>query len=351
MVGALSHTSLLSVAPGMPSILLVNPASRQGGRQFERYRDLLAAWLNLADAAATESRQDMISRIRQGLDGGVRRFIIGGGDGTLSAAADALAGTAGILGVLPLGTGNTFSAGLAIPPAPEQQAKLLARGPVSRYDVGIAVKDSMQTTFLNTLTMGFSQRLVELLTRESKDRLGYWAWIFQFRAALASTPTLRISLDWPSGREVYETRQLVVVNGRTIAARIAATPASSAQDGLLEVFRMGDPSLASILRLGTKLLTGRIGTDNQANYRAVSEVAIEAEPALPVSIDGDVWLPPPLSCRVMPAALWVIAPAKAGQRNGRWPFGAKAAAVSKPPLVPWSRTYSMHQDKHNPPVK
>ena len=328
------------VRPDEPTLLLVNPASRHGQDSFDAMRQLAASRLNLVEARLTASSDDMVTRIREGLAKGIGRFLIGGGDGTLSQAADELAGTDGVLGVLPVGTGNTFSHGLGLPARPEELMDLLAEGPARRYDLGVATKEDQQKVFLNSLTMGFSQRLVEMLSRETKNRLGYAAWILEFRHALATTPVLDVRLSVDGLDDRFETRQLVVVNGRTIAAGISATPASSGEDGLLEVFRLGGPSLFSILRLGTKLLMGRLLTDHEAHYQAVTEIAIRTEPALPVNIDGELWLKPPLSCRVWPAALWVIAPHDAGQSPRRWPLVTRTLGSPRV-LSPRSRHYSV----------
>lgn len=327
------------VTKDMPTMLLVNPHSRRGRRAFEEYRHELGDAVNLVDAALTETPEDMGSRMRQGLRQGVARFVVGGGDGTLSQAADVLIGTPGILGVLPLGTGNTFSHGLGLPRDTAELVKILAEGPLARYDVGLAVKDDQQKVFLNSLTMGFSERLVELLSRENKDRLGYAAWIIEFRHALARTPTMDVLLTWPDHSDRFFTRQLVLVNGRTIAAGISATPTSSGQDGLLEVFRLGDPSLLSIVRLGIKLLTGRLLTDREAHYAAMTEIAIDTRPPLPVNIDGEIWLTPPLTCRVIPGALWVITPSSGGQSPDRWPLVTRTLGGPRS-LMPRVRPYS-----------
>lgn len=345
--GSVAAESMKLVTPDLPTILLVNPASRRGGHTFEDFRASLGQSLNLVDAAMTTSVSDMQRRIQTGLNQGVLRFIIGGGDGTISQAADILAGSPGILGVLPLGTGNTFSHGLGVSLPHDELVALMTEGPVVRHDLGLAIKGDQKKAFLNSLTMGFSERLVELLSRERKDSLGYFAWIVEFRRALARTPVMQVRLTWDDGQDTYETRQLLVVNGRTIAAGIAATPASSGQDGLLEVFRLGNASLLSILRLGTKLLTGRLLTDQEAHYRAVTHIAIETDPALPVNIDGEIWLEPPLSCRVLPAALWVITPS-AGKHPRRWPLVAQTIAAPRA-LMPRVRHYSVARGAKRPP--
>src|SRR5690242_20366013 len=61
-------------------------------------------------------------------------LIVGGGDGTVAAAAAALAGTETLLGILPLGTLNHFARDLGIPTTLDEAAKLLAGRTERRVD-------------------------------------------------------------------------------------------------------------------------------------------------------------------------------------------------------------------------
>src|SRR3982750_2563704 len=58
---------------------------------------------------------DCAARCRTISERGDALLVVGGGDGTISAAASALVGTATILGILPLGTLNHFARDLGIP--------------------------------------------------------------------------------------------------------------------------------------------------------------------------------------------------------------------------------------------
>src|SRR3954447_4705000 len=55
-------------------------------------------------------------------------LIVGGGDGTISAAASALVGTETRLGILPLGTLNHFSRDLGLPTDIGEAVKVIAGG-------------------------------------------------------------------------------------------------------------------------------------------------------------------------------------------------------------------------------
>src|SRR5438045_8554707 len=65
---------------------------------------------------------------------GDRLVVVGGGDGTISAAASALVGTETRLGILPLGTLNHFARDPRIPTNLDDAAKLIAERPERRSD-------------------------------------------------------------------------------------------------------------------------------------------------------------------------------------------------------------------------
>src|SRR4029079_12085799 len=78
---------------------------------------------------------DCAVRCRSIAERGDALLIVGGGDGTISAAASALVGTETSLGILPLGTLNRVSRDLAIPPDLGEAAKVIAAAHERRVDV------------------------------------------------------------------------------------------------------------------------------------------------------------------------------------------------------------------------
>src|SRR5690348_14182800 len=82
--------------------------------------------------------------------------IVGGGDGTISAAASALAGTDTKLGILPLGTLNHFARDLDIPTDLDEAAKLIASGKDRRVDIG----EMDERVFINNSAIGLYPLMV-----------------------------------------------------------------------------------------------------------------------------------------------------------------------------------------------
>ena len=78
--------------------------------------------------------------------------ILGGGDGTISGLVDLLVGKGVILGVLPLGTANSFARTLGLPLDVKGAIEVLATGVPKRIDLGKIDGDY----FANCAAMGIA---------------------------------------------------------------------------------------------------------------------------------------------------------------------------------------------------
>ena len=289
-------------------MLLVNPAARRGAADFSALRDQLAGRLNLVGAGVPNTPERLLDSVDDALARGVRRVVVAGGDGTLSCVAGRLQGTGTALGVVPWGSGNTFACGLGLPGRLSDLLDVLAEGRVHAFDVGwVEDAGGVARAFLNTVTLGVSQRLATLLTPGVKRRLGWLAWPFAIRRALRSTPRVTVRLTYADGTvDAFATRQLIVANGRSLAGPLRATPWASGEDGRLEVF-----SLGAFGRLAALTLLGRHVHDPESHYRICRSVAVACMPPSSLDVDGDVWGRTPVTCRVLPGALDVLAPPRA----------------------------------------
>src|SRR4051812_11610912 len=110
---------------------------------------------------------DCAVRCRAISERGDELLIVGGGDGTISAAASALVGTETLLGILPLGTLNHFARDLGIPTKLDEAVKLIADRPERRVDVA----EMNGRIFINNSAIGLYPLLV--VDRDSqRKRLG-----------------------------------------------------------------------------------------------------------------------------------------------------------------------------------
>jgi len=93
---------------------------------------------------------------RQAVAEGVELVIAGGGDGTISAVAGAIAGSEASLGVLPLGTFNHYARDLGVPPALREAAVALAAS--SPHALDLAEVNGHR--FVNNSALGFYTKVV-----------------------------------------------------------------------------------------------------------------------------------------------------------------------------------------------
>jgi diacylglycerol kinase family enzyme len=137
-------------------------------------------------------------------------LIVGGGDGSVSAAAGALAGTQTRLGILPLGTLNHFARDLGIPLKLDEAAVVIAAGAERAVDVA----EVNGRPFVNNAAIGLYPLMV--LDRETQQsRLGRSK---RLAVVVASLRTMwnfhawRLRLSADSGDERVETPLLFVGN-------------------------------------------------------------------------------------------------------------------------------------------
>ncbi|GGB06349.1 hypothetical protein GCM10011491_38080 [Brucella endophytica] len=149
------------------ALLLVNPNSRQGRESLPKVRDLLrqagVEFIELPQDSGETPSDAIIKRAAQ-----VDRIIVGGGDGSLNAAAKGLLATGLPLGVLPLGTANDFARTVGLPFDLPAAVKIIAGGKTAQVDLG----DANGHPFLNVASVGFSADLAASLTQQAKKRWG-----------------------------------------------------------------------------------------------------------------------------------------------------------------------------------
>jgi diacylglycerol kinase (ATP) len=117
--------------------LIVNTRARRGREQVARARRLLATLgVSLAVFYAPRGSARLPATVRAALDAGCDLIILGGGDGTVSAAVDLLAHHRAVLGLLPLGTANDFARTLGIPADLDAACAVIARGKRRRHRPG-----------------------------------------------------------------------------------------------------------------------------------------------------------------------------------------------------------------------
>jgi diacylglycerol kinase family enzyme len=236
-------------------------------------------------------------------------LIVGGGDGTISAAASALAGTDTLLGILPLGTLNHFARDLGIPTDLDEAAKLIASGNDRRVDIG----EMNDRVFINNSAIGLYPLMV--VDRDLQQRkLGRSK---RLAMVVASARTLfrfdhhRLTLTVNEERTARIDTPLLFVGNNDYRLDIGAPgKRESVDDGELFVLVMRKKTRRGLIAASLRALFNRARPDDMVRLEGVQRLRVSAlRPQLAVSLDGEVVrATPPLDYKVRNRALRVIAP-------------------------------------------
>lgn len=251
---------------------------------------------------------DCVKRCRAVAKRGDKLVIVGGGDGTISAAASVLVGTNTALGVLPLGTLNHFARDLGIPDKLEEAAQLIAKGSERRVDVA----EMNGRVFINNSAIGLYPLMVR--DRESQqERLGRskkLAMIVASARTLARFGHQRLTLTVNDEKAQVDTPLLFVGNNSYRLDLGAAGQRDSVDEGKLSVFVMRKKTRRGFIAASVRALFNRARKDDMVQLDNVQRLKVESHrSALAVSLDGEVVREkPPLEYRIRSKALRVIAP-------------------------------------------
>jgi diacylglycerol kinase family enzyme len=179
--------------PGLP--LLLNPSA---GRGVGRWNPALRTALAEADVPALVREVDprrLESSARRLAAAGAPVVAVGGGDGSVRAAAEALAGTGTALAVIPLGTLNHFANRIGVGGVRAAVAAVRA-GRQGSATAGI-LDDRV---FLCTATIGFYADAVRRRERLRPAWGRLLAVVVGIAAGLRGLPAFRVGLETAGGR-------------------------------------------------------------------------------------------------------------------------------------------------------
>jgi YegS/Rv2252/BmrU family lipid kinase len=247
-------------------------------------------------------------RCRAIAERGDQLLVVGGGDGTISAAASALIGTETSLGILPLGTLNHFARDLGIPTELAEAARLIARRPERRVDVA----EMNDRIFINNSAIGLYPLMV--VDRDAQQRrLGRskrLAMIVASIRTLARFRHQRLTLTVNDEKERVDTPLLFVGNNDYRIDIGAPGQRESIDDGRLSVFVMRKKTRRSFIAATLRALFNRARPDDMVQIENVQRLRVSSHrSSLAVSLDGEVaHAKPPLDYKIRKKALRVIAP-------------------------------------------
>ena len=257
--------------------------------------------------------------------GGARMVVAAGGDGTVRACAQALAGTQVPLAIVPLGTANLAARALGIPAGGGRSLAAAFGGHERRIDLAVAeaaAADAAVTatsgagrlTFAAMAGIGLDAEVVAATPPLLKRRAG---WLAYAAAGVAHLPgrgerfTVRLDDDEPLARQA---RCVVVGNAGLLPGGFTLLPQARLDDGLLDVGILAPAGPAGWLRVAHQVLTSSGRDGRPLERHQARRVEISAGTELPREVDGEVITPGrSLTVTLLRSALTVRVPPPGGR--------------------------------------
>jgi diacylglycerol kinase family enzyme len=251
---------------------------------------------------------DCAARCRALEKRGDKMVVVGGGDGTINAAASALAGTKVSLGILPLGTLNHFARDLKIPTELDDAAGLIA----SKKRRLVDVAEMNGRLFINNSAIGLYPLMVvdRDLQQKRLGRSKRLAMIFASVRTLARFGHQRLTLSVNKEKAWVETPLLFVGNNDYRIDLGAPGHRDKIDAGQLCVLVMRKKTRRGFIAASIRALFGRSLPDDMVRLDEVEHLRVASHRSrLAVSLDGEiVHAEPPLDYKIRKRALSVIAP-------------------------------------------
>ncbi|MFF5263689.1 diacylglycerol/lipid kinase family protein [Actinomadura viridis] len=293
-------------APARAFTAVVNPSA--GGSAAAATLVPLARALREAGAeVAVEYSRDLPHAAALARDAAGRGHVVlgVGGDGMVGCVGGALAGTEAVLGIVPAGRGNDFARQLGVPSDPAGLAALFLEGEPRAVDA----VEANGVPVLGSVYAG-----VDAVANRNANRT-------RLRGSAAYTAgALRAVLAWrPADYRITVDGTVLDRRGYTVVAANSGfygfgrhiAPGARVDDGLLDVVVIKEAPRLLFFAVLRELADGSHVRRPQVEVLRGREVRIELLTpgrTLPYGADGELPGRLPVTARIMPGALRVLAP-------------------------------------------
>jgi diacylglycerol kinase (ATP) len=212
-----------------------------------------------------------------------------GGDGTVRAVAQALAGTGVAMGLLPAGTGNLLAGTLGLPTDVTSAARVALTGDDRVIDVGrLSADDAEERVFLVMAGTGLDAMIMESTPEGLKGRVGPLAYVISgLRAVRGRRARVTITID--GGEPVRRsTRMVLVGNTGSLGGGLALMPDATVDDGKLDVVSLAPKGLLGWVAVATRVVTRNHRGSRRIEHWQARDVVVTSDVPQSAQVDGDL---------------------------------------------------------------
>ncbi len=286
------------------ALLIVNARSRRGADDLEAAKTQLAA-RGIEPVHRDCGERESLSRLIVEHGSDVDLVAVGGGDGTMNAAAHGLMETGLPLGILPLGTANDLARTLGIAPTLDAAVGVIAEGRTRRIDLGTVNGHP----FFNEASIGMSVDLARSLTRDIKRRWGTLGYAVTALRVLARARPFRAMIVSGETSVKVATLQVAVGNGRYYGGGMAVEKDATIDDHHLDLYSLEVRRAWKLALMARSFRYGEHGAWDEVRAIRSREFDVVTRRPREVNADGEIVTRTPAHFRLIPSAVTVFAPA------------------------------------------
>ncbi|MBY8880520.1 diacylglycerol kinase [Actinacidiphila acidipaludis] len=249
---------------------------------------------------------DALDRARKAVEGGTDALVAVGGDGMVSLALQAVAGTGTPLGVVAAGTGNDFARVNGLPvrdpaAAGAAIAAALTAGRTRTLDLG-RIGDRW---FGTVMASGFDSRVNDRGNRMSWPT-GRFKYDLAMLAELAALRPIRYTVQFDDAPErEIEATLIAVGNGSSYGGGMRICADALMDDGLFDVCVVGPCSRSTLLRVFPRVYRGTHPSHPVVTVHRAARVRLAAE-GITAYADGERVGALPISAETVPGAVRLL---------------------------------------------
>lgn len=223
---------------------------------------------------------------------GVDLVLAIGGDGTIRAVCEELAGTGIPVGIVPAGTGNLLARNLSIPLYLRAAVDVGLNGQDRAIDMVEISGDEMDPAiFLVMAGMGFDAAIMEGVNEDFKKKVGWLAYVWSALKALMF-PAIRVEVSVDGGEFTsHKARTVVIGNVGYLQGGMPLIPDAAIDDGRVDVVLLYPRKFLSWLPIVARVLTKNPRSDDTITRMSGQRIVVRAASPAPRQLDGDLIAP------------------------------------------------------------
>ena len=292
------------VSPRRRLTVIVNPTAAHG-RSLKVLRIARGEWERSGvDHHVVESQSlEHAHALAEAAAAEDRTVVAVGGDGLVGRVAGALGGSSSALAVVPAGRGNDFARALGIPSDAGVAARLAVEGRERIVDMG----EANGAAFLCIASVGLDSDVNRLA---SSTRLLRGDLVYLYAALRALVTWRHAGFEVVADSRAHRVRgySVAVANAGFYGGGMRLVPHAALADGRLDVVLVAKAGKLRFLRTFLKIFEGGHVGHPAISFLSAETVEVSADRPFVVYADGEPVGPLPLTIRVRPRALRVIAP-------------------------------------------